>query len=129
MDTRPCSSFQSLPGAFDIRTAGTGKSNDDGAANDAGNSPYRFKITVGGNGESGLDDINAETVQLMRQAQLFLVIHAATGRLLPVAQGGIENDDANRLLRRHGFLPQWIATCGTYPARISYERMALKQNL
>jgi hypothetical protein len=33
----------------------------------------------------------------MRQTQLFLLVHTATGGLLSVAQAGIENSDANSL--------------------------------
>src|SRR5208282_469245 len=45
--------------------------------------------------------IHAKPVELVRQTQLFLVVHAAAGRLLAVAQGGIEHGDAGSVA--HGF--------------------------
>ena len=39
----------------------------------------------------------------MRQAQLFLMVHAAAGGLLSIAESGIEDGNAN-LIRSHVFL-------------------------
>ncbi len=77
------------------------ESGNDGAADHCGDGLHRFKITVGGNGKSGFDHVDTETVELVRQAQLLLMVHAAAGRLFSVAQSGVENFDAD-LLRGHG---------------------------
>ena len=48
-------------------------------------------------GKPGFNHVDAQTVELVRQTQLFLVVHAAAGRLFSVAQSGIENGDADLL--------------------------------
>ena len=48
-------------------------------------------------GKPGLDDVHAEHVELPRQAQLLGGRHAEAGRLLAVAQGRVENPDADRV--------------------------------
>jgi hypothetical protein len=117
--------LQSLPCALNIRTASSRQSSDHGAADDCGDSFHRCKIAIGGNGKASFDHIYTEAVELVRQAQFFLMVHAATGRLFPVAQSGIENGDAE-LLGFHGdslknlaflLLPSW------------YGLQRLKQNL
>src|SRR5260370_25782869 len=92
--------FQGFPGALDIRAAGAAQACNDGAANDCGDGLHGGEIAIGGDGESGFDHVDAEAVELVREAQLFLMVHAATGRLLSVAQGGVENGNAN-LVRGH----------------------------
>ena len=64
---------------------------NDRAADDGGHGLYGFEVAIGGDRESGLDHVHAKAVELMRQAQLFLIIHAATGRLFTVAESGVEN--------------------------------------
>ena len=44
-------------------------------------------------GKAGLDHVDAQIHQRLRDLQLFLEVHAAAGRLLAVAQRGVENDD------------------------------------
>src|SRR5208282_4492915 len=87
--------LQGFPGALDIGAAGAGEARDDGAADDGGDGLHGLKVAVGGDGESGFDHVDTETVELMGHAQLFLVVHAATGRLFSVAQGGVENGNAD----------------------------------
>ena len=45
-------------------------------------------------GKAGLDDVDAHRVENLGDLQLFLERHGGAGRLLAVAQGGVENDDA-----------------------------------
>ena len=45
-------------------------------------------------GEPGLDYIHAQPVELMRQPQLFLLVHAASRRLLAIAKGRVEDRDS-----------------------------------
>ena len=56
-----------------------------------GNGLHRGKVTIGGDWEACLDYIHTEAVELSSQPDLFLHIHAATRRLLAVAQGRIKN--------------------------------------
>ena len=45
-------------------------------------------------GKAGLDDVDAQLVQQVGDLELLLEGHGGAGRLLAVAQGGVENDDA-----------------------------------
>lgn len=112
MDARMGSVLQSFPGAFDIGAAGATQSRDDGAANDGGDGSYGFKVTVGCDGKSGFDHVDTETIELVRQAQFFLVVHAATRRLFSVAQGGVENSDLD-LVCGHGLRYAVVSLYGT----------------
>ena len=93
MDARPGSSFNRLPGALDIRRAGAGQPGDDGTPNGRRNRLHCGKIAFRGDGEAGFDDVHAQAVELVRQAQLFLHVHAASGRLLAIAKRGVEYRD------------------------------------
>ena len=50
----------------------------------------------------GFDDVDAEVLEGVGHLELFGERHAATGALLAVAQGGVEDDDAVRVGRGHG---------------------------
>src|ERR1700737_4987181 len=43
-------------------------------------------VALAGDGEAGLDDIDAEVCQLVGHAQLFVVVHGAAGGLFAVAE-------------------------------------------
>ena len=73
------------------------KSRDDRPADDFAIAFTASKSPSEAIGKPGLDHIDAEAVELMRQTQLLLMVHAATGRLFSVAQGGVENGDADLL--------------------------------
>ncbi len=51
------------------------------------------EVAVGGDGEAGFEDVDAEVRELVRHAQFFVVVHGAAGGLLAVAEGGVEEDD------------------------------------
>src|SRR5579864_599203 len=91
MNARTSRVLQCLPGTFNIRAAGARQTRNNGPANNLSDRSHRFKIAVRGNRKSSLDDVDAQAIKLVRQAQLLLVIHAAARRLLSVAEGGIEN--------------------------------------
>src|SRR5580698_7563295 len=95
MDARVGGVLQSFPGALDIGAAGAAQPCDDGAANDRGYGLHGFKVAIGSDGQSGFNHGATETVELVRQAQFLLVVHAAARRLFSVAQGGVENLDAD----------------------------------
>src|SRR5258708_33823300 len=93
--------FQSLPGALDIRTTGARQRGNDRTMHDSRNAADRLEITFGGDGKAGFDYVNAQAVELMRQTQLLLMVHAATGRLFSVAKRAFEYGNA-RSFRGHG---------------------------
>ena len=53
-----------------------------------------LEVAVGGDREAGLDDVDAHLVEHFGDLQLFLQGHRGAGRLLAVAQGGVENENA-----------------------------------
>src|SRR5580658_699096 len=103
MDAWTGSVLQSLPRALDVRPAGARQSRNDGAADLRGDRPHRFEVAVGSDGESRLDHVHTQAVELMSQTQLFRLVHAAAGRLLAVAKRSVENCNAGSLCG-HDFL-------------------------
>ena len=59
----------------------------------ARNGLHRGEIAVRSDGKPSLDYVHAEAVKLVRQAQLFLHVHAAAGGLFAIAQSRVENRD------------------------------------
>src|SRR5580692_5389161 len=55
---------------------------------------HGLEVSIRSDGKTSFDHVHAETVKLISQAQLFLLIHGATGRLLSVAKSRVENRDA-----------------------------------
>ena len=51
---------------------------------------HRGEVVRRGLRETGLDDVDAEILQGLRQAQLLRSVHGEAGRLLAVAQAGVE---------------------------------------
>ncbi len=86
----PC---QRLPRTLDVGSAGPGQPGNRGPADGRRNRLYRFEVAVGGDGEAGFDHVHAESVELMRHAQLLVDVHAAARRLLAVPQGRVEHRD------------------------------------
>src|ERR1700693_3585369 len=99
MDARARGSLQRLPGAVNVAGTGTSQASDDGTPQRCGDTLHGFEVAVGGDGESGLDHVHAEAVELLGQAQLFLHIHAAARRLLAVTKRGVEDGDARPIHR------------------------------
>ena len=79
-------SLQGLPGALDVGGAGARQAGDDGSPDRRGDRLHRLKVAIGGDGEAGLDHVHTQAVELVSQPQLLLHVHAATWRLLAVAQ-------------------------------------------
>jgi hypothetical protein len=55
---------------------------------------HALEVADGGDGEAGLHHVDAELGQRLGHAQLLLEVHGEAGRLLAVAQRGVEDDDA-----------------------------------
>ena len=53
-----------------------------------------LEIAVRGDGEAGLDDVDAHGVEEVGDLDLLLERHGRAGALLAVAQGGVEDQDA-----------------------------------
>ena len=64
-------------------------------ANLLGDGLDRLEIAGRGNRKARLDDIHTELRQGVRHFELFLEVHAASGRLLAIPQRRIENDDSS----------------------------------
>ncbi len=93
VNARPRGSLEGLPGALDIGGAGPGQGGDDGSPDGGGNRLHRGKVAFRGDGKAGFDDVHAQAVELVRQPQLLLHVHAASRRLLAIAQGSVEYRD------------------------------------
>ena len=89
--------LQCLPGALNVGTAGASQASNDRTTHHRRDRPHRLEVTVRGDGETGLNHVHSQTVELVSQAQLFLLVHAATRRLLAIAKRGVENRDASAL--------------------------------
>src|SRR5205823_9515814 len=49
-------------------------------------------VAIGRRGETGFDHVDAQALELLRDAHLLFVGHRRAGALLAVAQRGVEND-------------------------------------
>jgi hypothetical protein len=56
----------------------------------------RLQVAVRRNRKARFDDVDAELFEHVGDLQFFVEIHRGTRRLLAVAQGGVENQDAVR---------------------------------
>src|SRR5208282_4756698 len=95
-------SLQCLPGAVHIAATSASQARDDGAPHGSGDALHRFEVSIGGDGEPGLDHVHAEALELLGQAQLLLHIHAAARRLLAVTKRGVEDGNTRPI---HEFRP------------------------
>ena len=55
-----------------------GQRRNDRTPNGGGNGLHRGKVAFRGDGKAGLDHVHAQAVELVRQTQLFLHVHAAS---------------------------------------------------
>ncbi len=85
--------LQRLPGPVDILEVGPAQTGDLRPLDRFGDLLDRFEIADRSDRETGLHDIDVHLFQLVGDAQFFFDIHAGAGRLLPVAQGRIENNN------------------------------------
>src|SRR5262249_32938842 len=67
---------------------------DDRPADLAGDGLDGLEVAGRGDGEAGLDHIDAEVAQGAGHLELFGEVHAGAGRLFAVAEGGVEDDQA-----------------------------------
>jgi len=85
---------EGLGGPIDVGGTGPGEAADNRFLDDLGNLRNRFEIAVRGDRKAGLDDIDAHLVEELGDLHLLLEGHRCAGRLLAIAQRGVEDDDA-----------------------------------
>ena len=86
--------LERLAGAVDVLLPGAGEAADHGLPGALGDLVDGLEIAFGRDREAGLDDVDAHRVEHLGDLELLLVGHGGAGRLLAVAQGGVEDDDA-----------------------------------
>src|SRR5687768_3310781 len=77
---------------------------DDGALDLAGDRLHGLEVTRRRGGEAGLDHVDAEARELLRDLELLGGVQRDARRLLAVAQRGVEDDDAVVHVAPSGFL-------------------------
>ena len=93
MDARTLRALQRLAGAVDVLEAGARQAADDGVLDELGDLAHRLEIAGRGNRKAGFDDVDAHLVEQFGDAQFFFMRHRGAGRLLAVAQSGVEYFD------------------------------------
>ena len=93
VDARSPGMADCRPGTVDIGQRGAGQRRDNGGLALFRHRDDRFEIAFAGDGEAGFDDVDTKQFELRRNLQLFLQVHRAAGRLLTIAQRGVENAD------------------------------------
>ncbi len=92
VDAGAVGKLQGAGGHLDVFGLGAGQRGDARLADGLRDGGDGREVALGGHGEAGLDDVHAQIFQGMGHGELFLRGHAAAGRLLAVAQGGVEKD-------------------------------------
>ena len=75
---------------FNVFFFGAGEGSDARLADGLGDGGDGSEVALGSHGKAGLDDVHAQFFEGMSHGKLFLRGHAAAGRLLAVAQCGVE---------------------------------------
>ena len=96
--------LQGLPGAVDVGVAAAGQAADHRAADVSGDLADGLEIALRGDRKAGLDDIDAQIDQGLGDFHLFGQVHARPGRLLAVAERGVENYNLSGCCIGHDFL-------------------------
>ena len=86
--------LQRVPRGLDVFSSAARETRDDRALDFARHQVHRLPIAARGDRETGFDDVDPEFRERLGNSQLFRLRHAAAGRLLAVAQRGIEDEDA-----------------------------------
>ena len=94
VDAAPHGWRHGIGAGLDVALGGPGQAADHraiGRADAAGNALHGVEITGAGKGEARFDDVHLEAGQLLGDRQLFFEVEAGARGLLPIAQGGIED--------------------------------------
>ena len=88
----------------DVAGGGAGQAADHralGGADGGGDALDGVEVTAAGKGEAGLNDVDPEAGELLGDGELLLQIQAGAGRLLAIAEGGVEDQNPTGIAR-HG---------------------------
>jgi hypothetical protein len=94
VDAAPLGRLEGLGRRLQVLLHAAGQRGDGRALDLLGDQPAGLELVGGGDREAGLDDVHPQAGQLGGHLVLLLRAHRGAGGLLPVAQGGVENDDA-----------------------------------
>ena len=86
--------FHGRSGRIDVGGHTTGQAADDRAADHSGDLLHGIKVALAGDGEAGLDDVNAQAGELACHLQLLAGSHGCTWALLPITESRVENQNA-----------------------------------
>src|SRR5829696_1381688 len=91
VDARALGVLDRVPSGVDVLLARTGEAADDRTVDLAGDRLDRLEVPGRRDREAGLDDVHTEARELLRDLHLLLLVERDARRLLPVAQGGVED--------------------------------------
>ena len=83
-----------VPDRVDVLGNGSRQRGDHRPLNLGGDATAGLEVAGAADGEAGLDDVDAETGELMGDLDLLVHVERETRCLLSVAQGGVEDVDA-----------------------------------
>ena len=92
VDAGAVGKLQRAGGHLDVFSLGAGERSDARLADGLRDGGDGGEVALRGHGKAGLDDVHAQIFKGVGHGELFLRGHAAAGRLLAVAQGGVEKD-------------------------------------
>ena len=96
VDAGAVGKLQGAGGHLDVFVLGAGQRSDARLADGLRDGGDGGEVAFGGHGEAGLNNVDAQILERVGHGELFLRGHAAAGRLLAVAQGGVEEYDVVR---------------------------------
>jgi hypothetical protein len=94
VDTLALRGLQCLGSTVDVAVGGAGQAAYHRVPDELGNLLDRLEIAVRRDRKAGLDHVDAHGLEHLCDPELLGRGHRAAGRLLAVAQGGVEDDDA-----------------------------------
>ena len=93
VDARTGRLVDRLERLIDVLLAGAREAQHDRFGHGLTYALHRLEVAGRGSGEAGLDNIDVEPFELARDRDLLLDVHGRAGRLLAVAERGVENPD------------------------------------
>ena len=94
VDARPLGVTHRLPSPIDVLEPGARQRSDDRAAHAPGDRLDRLEVAVAGDREPGLDDVDPEARQLLRDLELLARVERDARALLTVSQRRVEDQHA-----------------------------------
>ena len=108
MDAGLLGILQSFPGAVDVFGVGPCQAADHSPAHLLGDFANGFKIAGRSDGETGFNDVHAKIHQGVGNFNFFRRVHAGPGRLLAVAERGIEDHNLFRVVHDMSSFLQFV---------------------